>query len=152
LYDQASVASASPKDLLATYQAEVNGWLAKSVQSVIVTIPEESLAGAQVKPTPPPASPVATAAQFAMQPLPAGQPALQAITLPSGQQATLVQLPNGQSAILPGMVRPQAQASGVAAAPADASQRLRQIKALFDDGIISKIEYDAKRKAILESM
>lgn len=152
LYDQASVASASPKDLLATYQAEVNGWLAKSVQSVIVTIPEESLASAQMRPAPPPASPMATAPQFAMPPLSAGQPALQAITLPSGQQATLVQLPNGQATILPGMVRPQAQPSGVAAAPADAPQRLRQIKALFDDGIISKAEYDAKRKAILESM
>jgi len=116
LYDQAGVGLASPKDLLATYQTEVNSWLAKGVQSVTSTISMEALAKAQPQSMPSPASHIASAPHQAML----------------ETQPQTVGVPTGSSS--------------------NASKRLNQIKALFDEGIISKDEYDAKRKAILDSM
>lgn len=116
LYEQSAAADASPKDLLATYQAEVNDWLAKGVQAVIVTIPAQALAAAQ-------AQPAVSVAPTTVAPQPA----------------------------TPKPAAPVAVATA-SSSGGDVSKRLSQIKALFDDGIITKEEYNAKRKAILDAM
>lgn len=116
LYEQSAAADAPPKDLLATYQAEVNNWLAKGVQAVIVTIPAQVLAAAQAQPV-----------VSGVPPAAAPQPAT---PKPAAQVA----------------VQPASSSGG------DVSKRLSQIKALYDDGVITKEEYNAKRKTILDSM
>ncbi len=44
------------------------------------------------------------------------------------------------------------QSASVASNQGDVSQRLRQLKALYEDGIISKPEFEEKRKRLLEAM
>jgi uncharacterized membrane protein YdbT with pleckstrin-like domain len=52
-----------------------------------------------------------------------------------------------------GLARPGAASAAAApAAPASGAERLRQLKALLDDGLISPGEYEAKRKLLLEQL
>jgi len=123
LYDKAAVAPGAPRDLLTTYQAELSGWLAKGVTSVIVKIPDDILV--TTKPT----------STLSAQP---------GVATPSSQ-VTYNQTPSNK-------VQQQTPTPVQSGLIPDVSQRLRQLKALYDDGVITKDDYDTKRKVLLESM
>jgi len=68
----------------------------------------------------------------------------------------------GLGAMLPGMMRDAMQGGGTTAAPAAApaaaagpspvAERMRQLKGLLDEGLISQDEFNAKRQKLLEDM
>lgn len=128
LYEAATLDNRAPKELISKYLEETNTWLAKGFQSLLVEISPQQLAKAEMPQAPQSPAPAAIPLNTAAQPAPT-------------------------PAVANPVVKTHVTAATSADAPVvDTAQRIRQLKSLYEEGILSKPQYEQKKKQLLEQL